>query len=237
MIVFELLELNNYDALGESDLTSPLLIQLIERLERVAKRLVLYFLRCVDLRSSIETILDTYREGFQTLRLIAESHMETSIEEEWREFGVEWCKIFQTLSWLFFAPDMISIQRSVKKSIKQVWDAYFAFGNNFGVQWLNQRMESLNPQGEGLARAYSETIEKVLTTHQHFGLYRLTQKYADPQLWLEELGDTFKTYKSVLDTVQKSNDFELSMIVVLEQAFRRFYERVVGACVMTVSFH
>ena len=238
---------DHFDFLEMKPLERSLLSGLFCRVIATTKRLVVWFLRHEDLTLCIDALNLKYADGFSVLR----ENIASILSENDRDISGPWGDdaFARTCVWpldfLMFAPDIIQIQRFVRKPLMLVARVYYQLADLCGIRWLREQIDKFPIQTDWEKKGLQEILEQTLSVHQQLTLYILSNFKIDTEeavaedlleAWCVEMGDVLEDYVSLLDEIKCAPFTDISPLVVLGQEFRRFYERVAGTCIMTVSF-
>lgn len=214
---------------------------LLKQRDETVKRLVLWFLRRESMDKPSELILEKYKEGFSVLssyfsQRLFQEEVEASTSKD-DKIGVQ---SLESLSALAFAPDLIQVQCLVKKPILFIASAYEILGKACGFDWLRETLKTLPELSSWQQKAFEEVSEQIFSVQQHLCMHMLANfSEENPEAlfeaWKTSTAEPFRAYLEVLQKVQCTALKEISPLVVLDQACRRLYEKIVGTCIMTVS--
>lgn len=247
VIVRKLFCEDKFDFLELKNLEESLLYALLGQIDITMKRLVVWFLRHEDMSMNIDALVNKYKEGFCALRKDMLSILPQSDIKALRDEWGEWLDkdFLQTYVWpldsLMFAPDVIQVQRFVRRPLSIVARVYYQLADIFGIRWLRQQIESFPLQNDWQKKGLQEILEQTLSIHQQLTLHLLSNIKEESEetlwkAWRTEVSPILEDYKSLLDDIKCAPSTDVSPMIVLGQELRRFYERVAGTCVMTVSF-
>ncbi|MGB1230257.1 MAG: NAD-glutamate dehydrogenase domain-containing protein [Holosporaceae bacterium] len=200
---------------------------------KTIKRLAIWFLRHEDLSQPFENITAMYQKGFQELQSTKNAaqtpHQEANDNLPSPEEA------------LFFAPDMIQVQKCTKKQLHTIAQLYHMLGKKLGIHWLRHNAEHFYTATYWQQKALEDLKEQVFFIQQQLTLYVMTnfkaKNTADLLLALEEkVQGALQDYTNLLTALQSAPKHDMSVVVVLTQELQRLYEKVAGMCVKTVAF-
>jgi glutamate dehydrogenase len=252
-IVRSLLSLDSIEMFRESIQSHHLQQFLFWHVDRVIKRLVIWFLRHVDLTQPFDSIVRDYETDMRKLEqnvldLIPPTSLahlrEKLIDTKEGKEALDSLKPkLLALEPLMFATDVIQVHKFVKKPLEVVASLYYQLGESLGVRWSREIRESFAAETPWQEKALLEITEQMVFVQQQLTLYILTNlskgyhTLDDMQkAWAEKGGTDLENYQSMLLRVQQSQLSDMAPLFVLSRELQLLYERIVGTCVMTVSF-
>jgi len=206
--------------------------------KREIKRLVIWFLRYANLSDAYDTLVKRYFKGFQTLDSFFSSqwlreHADPLITDETL---LSEKKMLQAL-----APDMIQVSKASLKSLTHIAPIYYLLTQELGLLTLNEQMNQFPFTTYWQRRALDELKEQIFFIQQQFTLHVATQ-YPETKAeesvesWLKKAAPHLKDYQELLTKIHLFSPEDIAPFMVLSYELQRCYEKLVGTCLMTISF-
>jgi glutamate dehydrogenase len=232
-IVAELLELNSLwqDLEAMETLPTSFQTELMLNIYENVKRFTDWFLRFGHIHSDMETLLHTFKPGFDILReelpnLFAPQQRQAYQEkcQEYEHLGLSssLAKKLLTLDPLVAAPDMITLSKDLSLDVKIVARVYFGLGQQLGFEWLRKAAIGLSGETHWHQRAANVFIEELYMNQRAITKKILTSGKPLTQIFKED-GTLAKdilatsTIESILFDLMNAATVDFAMLTVMNR--------------------
>ena len=223
---FDMRELNAaIDAL-DNKIDGALQLELYAQVQKLLLSEILWFMRNMPTSLSISEMVDKFRAGITTLHRSVETYLPETLakdinteQERYRSQGVpeELATRIAHLSITAHMPDIVLVADKAGKSLAKAAEAYFAVGDHFRIDRIDQLAAHMNVSDYFDGLALDRIRDSLSEAHNRMTINILglkNQHKTGMELWVEKKGDAVSRTAKAVEAITQSDDLSVSRIAV-----------------------